>query len=248
MSTRNCRRCNQPFTFDPAYPHAQFYCSVDCYQEHRREKREEFLNTGKTCERCGNIFYPKRDKNGRSRSLQEFKERRFCGRECAGEERRNNIENVLQRIVINQTTGCHIWTGPKNLTGYGQVRLDNRTTLVHRAVWEHHKGPIPEDMQIDHMCMVRSCCNVDHLRMVTARENVLANTCNSMGAQNARKTECSTCGGPFSFRPNGYRYCRPCWLRSQKEAIRRYRARPGVNAANVARYRAKKKQEKENQS
>lgn len=245
MSIRNCRRCNQPFEFDPAYPHAQFYCSVDCYHEHRREKREEFLNTGKACAGCGKIFYPKRDKNGRSRSLKEFEQRRFCGHECAGQERRNSIENILPRIVINQSTGCHIWTGPKNWTGYGQVRLDNRTTLVHRAIWEHHKGSIPEDMQIDHVCMVRACCNIDHLRMVTARENCLANTCNSMGAQNSRKSECPTCGGPFSFWPNGYRYCKPCLRRWQSEYQRKYRARPewkAINTANVRRYRAKKKE------
>jgi hypothetical protein len=89
---------------------------------------------------------------------------------------------------------------------------------------------------------------VDHLRAVTPKENCLADHTNTMGAQNARKTECSICGAPFSFRPNGYRYCKPCMVRKQIEYQRKYRARPGwntINAANVARYRAKKKKEEE---
>lgn len=243
MSTRNCRRCNELFTFDPSYPHAQWYCSADCYHEHRRELKSEFLKTGKPCAVCGQLFYP-----DPRRSRSEFEKRRFCGRECGGLKHRNTIETVLQRIIVNQTTGCHMWIGPKNWNGYGQVRFNNRWSMVHRVIWEHYRGPIPEDLQIDHMCAVRGCCNVDHLRAVSARENCLANTCNSIGAQNSRKTECPTCGGPFSFWPNGHRYCKPCLRRWQTEYQREYRSRPGWNArntANVRRYRAKKNEEKE---
>lgn len=242
MSTRKCRRCNELFTFDPSYPHAQFYCSMDCYQEHRREERAGFLKTSKPCELCGKLFYP----DPKKRSRDAFLKRRFCSPECAGQKRRNTIEDVLSRIVINQKTGCHIWTGPKTWNGYGQVRFNNRWSMVHRVIWEHFRGPIPEGMQIDHLCAVEPCCNVEHLRVVTPQENVLANTCNSIGAQNSRKTECPTCGGAFSFWPNGYRYCKPCMRRWQSEYQRKYRSRPGwnaINTANVRRYRAKKKEE-----
>ena len=220
MLTRHCKRCDQAFEINPSYPHAVWYCSADCYHEHRREQKAEFLQTGKACAKCGQLFYPD---PGRSRA--EFEARRFCGRECSSHGHRNTIEDVLKRVVVNQKTGCHIWTGTKNWCGYGTVRFDNRWTMVHRTVWEHHRGSIPEGMQVDHMCSVKLCCNVDHLQLLSPRDNCLANTSNSMGAQNSRKTECSICGGPYSFRPNGYRYCKPCWLRGMKEACRRYRAR-----------------------
>jgi hypothetical protein len=32
-------------------------------------------------------------------------------------------------------------------------------------------GPVPENMHIDHLCCVRSCCNPAHLEPVTQREN-----------------------------------------------------------------------------
>lgn len=241
MSTQNCRRCNQAFEFNPAYPHALWYCSRDCYHEHRREQKAEFVKTGKPCDICGKLFYPNPKK-----SQADFEKRQSCGRQCGAQKRRNTIQDLLRRIVVNQKTGCHIWTGPKNWTGYGQVRFNNRLTMAHRVIWEHYRGPIPEGLQIDHICMVRACCNVEHLRTVTARENCLANTCNSMGAQNSRKTECPTCGGPFTIRPNGYRWCEPCNRRNQTEYQRKYRSRPewnAVNTANVRKYRAKKKEE-----
>ena len=241
MSTNHCKRCNRAFEVNPAYPHAQWYCSADCYHEYRREQKADYLKTGKRCGVCGKMFYP-----SPTRSRAEFEERQFCGRQCSGQQNRNTIEDILGRIVINEKTGCHIWTGPKVWNGYAQVRFGNRWSMVHRVIWEHYRGPIPADLQIDHTCAVRACCNVEHLRTVSARENTLANTCNSMGAQNSRKTECPTCGGPFSFWPNGHRYCKPCLRRWQSEYQRKYRARPewkAVNTANVRKYRAKRKEE-----
>ena len=146
-----------------------------------------------------------------------------------------------------------MWIGTKNWNGYGQVRLDNQWVMAHRAVWEHFRGPIPEDMQVDHMCGVRLCCNVDHLRVVTPRENCLANTSNSMGAQNSRKTECPICGGPFTVKPNGHRYCKACWLRRSLAYQRKYRAQKWTEeeycrkqAAYRREYRARKREEANN--
>jgi hypothetical protein len=220
MPFQTCRSCKQDFECNPNRPHGQIYCSVECYWTYRRTQKAEFIeNNSKVCERCGKTFTA-----NRWRSRSEFAERRFCGRECGGLYRRNTIDRVLEQIVINQTTGCHMWVGTKNWNGYGQVRLDNRWVMAHRAVWEHYRGPIAEGLQIDHTCGVRLCCNVDHLRTATPRENCLANTSNSMGAQNSRKSECPICGGPFSFKEDGYRYCKPCMRRNQTAYQRRYRA------------------------
>ncbi len=34
------------------------------------------------------------------------------------------------------------------------------------------KGPIPEGLELDHLCRVRHCVNPDHLEAVTHRENI----------------------------------------------------------------------------
>jgi len=44
---------------------------------------------------------------------------------------------------------------------------------MHRWYYEQHKGPIPEGLQLDHLCGVRPCLNPDHLEPVTQTENIL---------------------------------------------------------------------------
>lgn len=52
-----------------------------------------------------------------------------------------------------------IWTG-------------KRYAYAHRVVFESAHGPIPAGMQLDHLCRQRSCCNPDHLQVVTCAENL----------------------------------------------------------------------------
>lgn len=63
------------------------------------------------------------------------------------------------------------WTGVVNNKGYGVVRVGDTTTTAHRATWFVAYGPIPEGMQVDHLCRNRLCINPDHLELVTGAEN-----------------------------------------------------------------------------
>jgi hypothetical protein len=71
------------------------------------------------------------------------------------------------------TTPCWIWQLATNPKGYGRVRVPNedRKMLAHRFYYEKHVGPVPEGLQLDHLCRVRACVNPDHLEPVTAAVN-----------------------------------------------------------------------------
>ena len=65
---------------------------------------------------------------------------------------------------------CLVWTNHL-LRGYGRVVDKGRHWVAHRAAYSVHKGPIPEDHEIDHICGNRACINPDHLEAVTRSEH-----------------------------------------------------------------------------
>lgn len=129
---------------------------------------------------------------------------------------------LLSRLII--TPECWGWSGGFNKYGYAQISL-NGTVAVHRFMYETFKNPIPEGMQLDHLCRNRGCVNPGHLEIVTLKENVLRGK--GITATNAQKTHCSR-GHEFTqantiHRPNGARTCRTCnvmhtrnWRQKQK--------------------------------
>ena len=111
--------------------------------------------------------------------------------------------------ILDPIKGCHLWIGIKYRNGYGRVKCQG----AHRVIYEAEVGPIPRDMYIDHICKVRNCVNVNHMRIVTPKQNVLENS-NSLQAMNARKTHCKR-GHRFSKKntrhsAGGSRICRAC--------------------------------------
>jgi hypothetical protein len=133
------------------------------------------------------------------------------------DERALPIEAIRQKIRTNVTVdenGCWLWRLYVRPNGYGQVAIGKPgIAYVHRAAHEAWKGPIPDGLQIDHLCRVRSCCNPEHLEAVTGRVNVLRGT--GFSAQHAVATACPA-GHPYDdantyLRPGRYgRDCRSC--------------------------------------
>lgn len=132
---------------------------------------------------------------------------------------------------VNKTESCWLWTGKKQTDGYGQYTptMDGirRFWSAHRVAYELMVGPIPNGLQVDHLCRVRLCVNPDHLEAVTQTENVLRGV--SFAAVNADKTHCSR-GHEFTpentyRRPSGNRDCRAClrlrWRKSNQNRAAR---------------------------
>ncbi len=106
---------------------------------------------------------------------------------------------------------CWLWLPPDDGNGYGQFHRKGSVIRAHRFAYEDMVGPIPDGLELDHLCRVRRCVNPSHLEPVTTEENLLR----GMGpaAINARKTHCPQ-GHPYD-EANTYRYknkrgCRAC--------------------------------------
>lgn len=108
-------------------------------------------------------------------------------------------------------TPCWVWQQAIASNGYGVSWYRGRYCSAHRRVYQELVGPIPEGLQIDHLCDVRACVNPDHMRVCTSRENVLRSPI-APSAINARRTHCVN-GHSLDdcyVRPDGRRRCRTC--------------------------------------
>jgi len=57
--------------------------------------------------------------------------------------------------------------------GYGWAGTSKYgSRFAHRVAWVKANGPVPDDLDLDHLCRNRACINVEHLEPVTRSENL----------------------------------------------------------------------------
>src|SRR5262249_52220205 len=66
---------------------------------------------------------------------------------------------------------CWVWLGCRK-RGYGRTGRQGRNYVAHRLAYETWIGPIPQGLQVQHLCNNRSCCNPAHLVVGTNAANV----------------------------------------------------------------------------
>ena len=112
--------------------------------------------------------------------------------------RRDRIRaKIMSRVVIDEVTGCWLWTGPTSGNegrgaGYPRMSLDGQTVAVHKAMWTNEHGFIPGKKELDHKCRNRLCVrpdNKDHVELVTRKRNAIRR-------EEARRARIGHNGGP----------------------------------------------------
>ncbi len=108
---------------------------------------------------------------------------------------------LAQRYRVNPITGCWIFLGSRDADGYGRVG----SVVAHRVFYEAFVGPIPDGLQLDHLCVRTNCVNPSHLEPVTGAEN-LARASLYRPLVRAERTACA----------NGHVYTEATAFRSQR--------------------------------
>ncbi|WP_436699921.1 HNH endonuclease [Nocardioides sp. BYT-33-1] len=131
---------------------------------------------------------------------------------------------------VEKTETCWNWTATANRGGYGRfgdtraaARNGYGTTLAHRIAWQDVNGPVPDGLELDHLCNNPACVRPDHLEPVTHTEN--------MRRRYERRETCPN-GHPITPETRVPHYdvdhgdrCLPCRRKSNRESVRRQRAR-----------------------
>jgi hypothetical protein len=129
----------------------------------------------------------------------------------------SDLERLMDRTVLGrphpELGTCWLFTGPAD--PYGRLGKGPER-FVHRLGWKLLRGPIPDGMELHHLCGIHICWNPDHLQVVTHAQNLAYE----------RKTHCrrghSLSGTNLRIDPRtGTRTCRAC----SAERQRAFRAR-----------------------
>lgn len=143
----------------------------------------------------------------------------------------------FSKVSIDTETGCWIWGGGKNNSGYACIWNNKKSNSGHILVYEYFIGTVPENLQLDHTChdpsvcrkgvkcKHRACINPLHMEPVTSLENTRRG-----GRVGKQPIETICRKGLHELNeentyvaPDGSRRCRPCGTETSRR-IRNRRA------------------------
>jgi len=141
--------------------------------------------------------------------------------------KRNTIQDILNSLIdcepTSMKTGCKEWPKYLNKDGYGKVSFQGKVRFVHKVVYEHFYGPVPEHHEIDHLCRNRKCGNPEHLEAVPHEINIRRGVAPITHCPKGHPYE----GDNLRMTRGGYRVCVTCNITKSCEwrASNLYRAK-----------------------
>lgn len=177
----------------------------------------------KVCSTCGKTF---RRKVGFSRT--SWLRQKYCSRDCLFGQK-TLADRLWEKVDKNgplpglrpELGPCWVWTASTK-NGYGQIGSGGHRgppVLAHRVSYELLVGPVPDGLELDHLCRNRRCVNPAHLEPVTHRENALRGEAPSVRI--LRSGQCKN-GHPHTeenaYWWKGKRYCAVCMEVRNKDA------------------------------
>lgn len=83
------------------------------------------------------------------------------------------LEAQFMKHVVTLSMGCWLWTGCQNEQGYGiMCRKEIVSQRAHRWVYAQTRGPVPQGLEVGHLCDHPWCVNPTHLKAMTHTENM----------------------------------------------------------------------------
>lgn len=80
-------------------------------------------------------------------------------------------DRVEKHVIIDEKGG-HLFTGCLNHDGYGRIGKDGKNVYVHREVFRKHNPEIEMTGVIMHSCDTPNCVNPEHLKHGTVADNI----------------------------------------------------------------------------
>lgn len=132
------------------------------------------------------------------------------------------------KVELDDSSYCWNWTGPRDKDGYGlfgdaklnSLAFGHKTRRAHRIAYSLITEPIPDGLEIDHMCFNTSCVNPCHLRVVTRTVNLQCQL-HSIRTHCKNGHELTPENAIYSQRPGRVRECRECRKRIWTEYNRK---------------------------
>lgn len=142
---------------------------------------------------------------------------------------------------INKTATCWLWTGSKNRSGYGHLKVCRRYVAVHRISWQIANGKaIPDGLLACHHCDTPLCVNPEHLFLGTHTDNMRDMHAKGRGGVRVRRDGVSACRRGHVFTPGttywntpSKRACRIC-IRLRKQTTYRTQQQARINQPSKA--------------
>jgi len=133
---------------------------------------------------------------------------------------------LIDRISLDEKTGCWNWRGPRNAKGYGRVYYTGKNRQAHRLAAHLWLGfDLDSPLQVLHKCDNPACFKPKHLFVGTALDNTQDMIAKGRMKWPAKKDVCAH-GHPYdesnTYFWNGRKLgCKEC----RRTNVRNYRGR-----------------------